>query len=1551
MAERGPSGAPEDLPTPGKHDRNRVVAPHQNPEALHWTRGIVVGVSMIAGFILLAMGVVLVLTGTDWGRERMRRLAQNSLNSYLHGTTRIGRLSGNLLVGVTVHDFVITDSAGKPFIAIESFRANYSIMGLLRKRVWIDGAVAVRPLVVLDRPEGQPWNWQRIFARITAPKPPTQRPGWGDWIRFTNATVVDGELIVRTPWRPSERLSATARDSVIRDVLGGGSRLLVHRVTGGFEKVVQLDSITGTIPLLRLSQPGLKDRLLEISALTMTAYPFRPPAANVRDMKAVISFNNDSAWWHGAYVALPQSRATGDGSYAFASGDMTLTVHSDPADLGDMRWVYPRLLANGRGKFDLRLEWRGALQDYQFANADITMGPSHVTGTFGIMLGDTITIHDADLRFAGLDTRTLEQLIPHFSSPRRGTFAGHGIVHGGRHALAVNGDVRFDDQRAGPSRVIANGEIGFLDQGGIRARNLRLQLLPVQVDMARTWMPTLPISGVVSGAATINGSTTTQLDVAANVEHLDRGARSALDGTASIRLTGAKYFDVNVVARPVSLVEVGRFVPAVGLQGNAAGPAHISGTLTNLRVVATLALPEGGRFETRGTLDLASRDKSYDLTSRLYTVNLRTIDGKAPVTSLTALTTVRGRGTQLATMRTVIAADLSTSRWDTVAVDTASVRVTLANGLADVQRLSAVGAHTTVSASGSFGLTRERSGQLTYRLRMDSLGAFNRWLPRLTGAPPPVAPRPMVVARALQQARADSIRVARATEMGRLLSGAPGPRLVVHAPQPVPADTLAGSMYASGTLSGNLYDFDLRGRAGGDNVVARGNFIRHFQSEYIWRHARTSASTLAVGLDADSVSAMGFAFDTLNARLTYNSPGGHMELAVTQGGNRQYGANGDYAFYPDYKELRFVDMTFRFDTALWSMPHPGLIRWGGPGIRVTNFELRNRGNGRVYANGLLPTTGVADFVFDVDNLPVANIVDLTQSDVELTGTMTLHGQMSGTLSAPSFSGAFGLAQGTYNKVLVPELHGRFGYADRLLVTHIDALHGSGQPMTTIDGRIPINLAFTGVTGSRLLPNPIAVDLAADSLPLELIPQMTSVVSELHGRAAGKMTMRGTLERPSLVGAFTWAQGSVKITSTGAMIESVGATVRMANDTVYVDSLAGWAKGPVRVRGTLAVGNWREPSFNLFLVSQNAELIDNDSARVRIDAGLALTGPYRSAYLSGAVTITQGVIYAPEPEGRHVIGAGDPALFNVLDTATASDRQLFPPTSPLLANLRVQIALNVNHDTWVRNRETNVEIYTDDPITVYDEQQALSLTGVITTDRGEYDFMSKRFQIKRGSATFIGNPDMNPTLQVTGEYQVQLAAHGAVNIRVVIGGTLRRPKLSLESDAQPPRTQSELLSLLAFGQSSTSLLAFGSTSIAGTAATSDLFGVGAQFAVRRLAGVALGVAVQQVEIQAGRTFGTDVFDITPADVPTTNAIGSFLTQTKFEAGKYINGRTFVSAQEQAGRLGVGIEHRTADGWHIQTSIEPRVVLLEPTLSSQPFRTMTTYGGYVIREWRF
>src|SRR3712207_1233295 len=98
----------------------------------------------IAGLMTLAVVAVFVLTGTDWGRERVRRVIVSQLGSRAHGRVHLGRVSGNLLKGITFHNFVITDSSGAPFLAVERMSARYRILAFLKKRVALDDVMLVR---------------------------------------------------------------------------------------------------------------------------------------------------------------------------------------------------------------------------------------------------------------------------------------------------------------------------------------------------------------------------------------------------------------------------------------------------------------------------------------------------------------------------------------------------------------------------------------------------------------------------------------------------------------------------------------------------------------------------------------------------------------------------------------------------------------------------------------------------------------------------------------------------------------------------------------------------------------------------------------------------------------------------------------------------------------------------------------------------------------------------------------------------------------------------------------------------------------------------------------------------------------------------------------------------------------------------------------------------------------------------------------------------------------------------------------------------------------
>jgi len=234
-------------------------------------------------------------------------------------------------------------------------------------------------------------------------------------------------------------------------------------------------------------------------------------------------------------------------------------------------------------------------------------------------------------------------------------------------------------------------------------------------------------------------------------------------------------------------------------------------------------------------------------------------------------------------------------------------------------------------------------------------------------------------------------------------------------------------------------------------------------------------------------------------------------------------------------------------------------------------------------------------------------------------------------------------------------------------------------------------------------------------------------------------------------------------------------------------------------------------------------------------------------------------------------------------------------SPFLTNMTIDVKLGVARDTWARSPDANIEFYTQGPLTVLKnkDDEGVSLDGVVNTERGEYAFLGRRFVLSHGSAIFTGGQDLNPLLQLGAQYTIQPAGRPALNINIAINGTARKPVVLLSSDAQPPLSQSDLLSYLAFGQSSTSLLSSSGNSgvSGGGSGNGTLVGSAAALATRQLTATALGVMTRQFAATAARSLGADVFTITPADVPeqglSLNGVQTVLAGTQIEAGKYVD----------------------------------------------------------------
>jgi Family of unknown function (DUF490). len=291
---------------------------------------------------------------------------------------------------------------------------------------------------------------------------------------------------------------------------------------------------------------------------------------------------------------------------------------------------------------------------------------------------------------------------------------------------------------------------------------------------------------------------------------------------------------------------------------------------------------------------------------------------------------------------------------------------------------------------------------------------------------------------------------------------------------------------------------------------------------------------VSVNAQARAVRALGFDLDSVGAKLTYQKPNGTAQIVVNQDDSRTYSADAQFVLNKVRNELRLNNLRLQFDTSVWQSTRVAALHWGQAGVDVDNLELRNGTNGRIYINGLIPKEGTANLDVAVDNLNVEDVIALTQSGIDARGLISFNIHTTGTLADPRFKGVFGATELVYNGGAIPEVHGNAEYANQTLTGRAEAMREGNPPFVIAEGTVPINLALTGVTGSRFPTNrQIALNINADSLPLDLLPRFGQYVTNVQGHANGSFHVAGTLARPELSGQVALHEGRAKVIATAS----------------------------------------------------------------------------------------------------------------------------------------------------------------------------------------------------------------------------------------------------------------------------------------------------------------------------------------------------------------------------------------------------------------------------------
>ncbi|MGQ0643421.1 MAG: translocation/assembly module TamB domain-containing protein [Gemmatimonadaceae bacterium] len=1498
---------------------------------------------------LLAGAVLLIVTRSDVGRTRVRQFAINSLRNSINGTVAVGRLEGNLLGNFSLADVRITDSAGRPFLSAERVSARVNATALFWRRVAVSELVLVKAVIHLTKTPDEDWNYARVFRGDGGAKDTTL--GWGDWIVLRNVTLIDGTLIVQRPWSPDADVKGAERDAVIARALRGETRTRIDRAPYGPRETIDFRAINGRLSRVIVADPESRDIVLQIDSLALIAAPFHPPVFNVRHFAGEVRVGNDTVIAPKFVLNLPITRTSGSFTYLLSNGDMDGSLRLDTLALAELRALYLPLPDSGGGKLNLTLAVRDTgASEYVVKDAALQTGRARVGGDLGLLVGDSaISFRDSDLTFSDFSTALIERLAPGVDTKVAGDLTGRAAIAGEPDALTLDANVTFDPVRHPAFRVVARGGVGFGDD--LTARRLRVRGERVPVSLLREFAADPKIAGFVNADATFSGSTSSQLGGSYQLVHNDAGVVSRVDGEGSIAPKAGMRMDMRMRFRPISLELAERFATKTDFRGDVTGTGRVRGTPRDLAVRLDLRLPDTAAVQVDGTYKTPNDGiPVYTATVTLGGVDVQRIVPAVPTTLLRGVTTLNGRGTRLATMDARLDANLQLFMIDSAEFRDVIVKASAREGQATLDTLSAAATFGSVNAAGTFGLVEGRQGTLRYHAAVSDLAGLTRWI--ATGDTGLVQARPLIGARiARMQQQRDSVRrevQARENPAAQLAAelqqrpdraAAATPRAVTL--PAIPRDSIGGSLDATGDAQGNVKRFNLSGVVQTPGLVWSGNLVGAGRVTARWTDVGTPNNSLSADGGVDSIRALGFAFDSTRFRGSYERGEGDVQIAIFPGDTAEYRLDAMYALRADAREITFREIKLRFDSTAWASTRPSAITWRGRGITIDSLELRNadgRGGARIFVNGELPDVDPGRIEVAVDSLHLAPWLTLAQSDMAVDGVATVRGVMQGTRASPQINATVTLTQARYSGTVFPEIETRLDYDARVLTLDGRIRRANNGELARVTGTVPIDLSLGDTVRARLLETPLALTIEGDSIPLSPIAEFTEEVTSIAGRAYGRVTVAGTWKKPQLQGSLGVDAQHIGIAATGITIENVVGRVRMTGDTLAIDSLGGFSQGTIRGSGTILLAELDHPVLNLRLEASRARILRDDRGSLVADANVRVSGPIDTMTVSGNVLVRHGVIYIPDPASMDLINTEDPAIFAIVDTATARTLNVAVP-SAFMRNLRLNVDLGVRRGVFARSSAANVEVYGNlrlriDPTT----NGKFAVNGALFTDQGDYTFMGKRFTVTRGSVRFTGEPDPNPVLQVLAAHEVRQAGREPLEIRVVLGGTLKKPNVSLESDAQPTLSQSDLIAFLAFGQSSSALLQFAGTGLEGGGqGGSSLGGNVAALARRQLASIAVGALVEEAKSDLAGATRADVLNITPAELPADMSLGNLQTLlrgTEIEIGKYADRHTFVLGRVRPWLAipGALVERRIGQRFTLRGTFETRVQPRPPSLST-------------------
>lgn len=1424
----------------------------------------------------------------EWAMGRLRPLLAPEARLY------VGSVGpGGVLGGAVLHDVRIEDAAGRTVVAADSIRGRYSLLDLLGGAPAVSGLRVWSPRVVLAPGTGL----GDLFAsRAEGGSPGAGNDSDDDFDDSSDAEDRSGPAFLVRGARIYDGLVLRRTDDAERRIEGieADFRRIDLRPGPGVHIRARLDSAA-----LRYDLVGEAGAALHLSAAD-----------------GVLEYTDEGAALEARRFRLPSSAGSGRASARRGSqGAWTTAIELDQArlTLGDLAWISPRL-----DKGTVRLEGAraragpdGLSIDVAQAEAQLEGGRLELSGGLSSGVGATLRFRTLDVASRGIATDELRRRLDlpwmlDQALPNNGGVAGRVRLDGPLDRLVADGALALLAE-GGDTLARFAGQSAFSGDGS--AVELRAEASAPDDRFARALFPQLPGEGWTDLRARAEGGLASGLEVALEARRVHTA------GTDSVGFEGTLFGAVAVdslagrlALGPASL----RHLRAVR------GTVALSGPLERLRAQAALDT-DGGPLTAEGHVNLRNPSAGYDVSVAARDFRLSELTEHAPPpTFVSAVVHVAGTGLALEDAEAVLTLAAGPSSAARVPVDTVDARLRIKDGRIHVDSILVEAGGVVLQGGGSLAASADQGPA-------DRTGSADDGV-SLTFSSSSIAPlRPLFTDGGL-------------ASLADVLPG------IGDDASPVPSNLrFGGSVEGRARLAGHLGPGGLAAE-----VAAAFRGLRYGPHVASALKAEASAGgrpLVATGrIEADSVAVAARRFQSVAAEGSFSPNAGRangrgrLHLRAVRSADEAYEAEAAVQLGEGKGRVDLDRFVLVFGDRRWSLAGPALFEWDPEALRIRDFGLVRPGAPglRLRAAGrLAKTEGDSDFELDARDLDLSLASRLLQLEDPLEGVLSARLRAAGDAADPRWEAELRIEDGRFRNLRFDRAVADAAYAGRSVDLRAESWT-DGRRTLAVDGTAPLDLRLLGVE-DRVPDEALALNAAADSFPLALIVGGWASLEGVAGSVSGTVAVRGTPGAPAPSGTLDIENGGAFVASLGVTLSDVEARLALRPDGIVAVEGSATSGGDVQVRGTVDAGRPGDPVFDLAFWPRELKVVERRDMEAAVSGdSIALTGPFSSPFVDGALTVDGGVVYLEEfQRAAQTVDIYDQALFDAATARIGAAAGSVRSRSPFLANLRVLVQLHVGRGSWLRSRSMNIE--TEGALEVLFDRQAnqLVLLGSVDVVRGTYADWGRTFAMTDGEFRFVGTPGFNPNVSLSAQSRLRTRDGRPMTINADISGTLMAVDLKLSSDAGAAVSEDDLYSYLLVGQPASALV--------GQAPTASV-GAGVN--------LLMGRAASQIGYLLAQRLRLDHLSVSQAEQGQATAFGA--TSLQVEAGRYVLDNVFLTGVYQRGYCADPTLPVNSRGVRVEVGLPRDVTLegfLEDRCTREGFRGLGGLSLQLARIWGF